>query len=197
MKLNYGVMILAAGASTRMGTSKQLLKIGDQTLLQKTISTALAIEPFNCTVVLGANYELHKKNIEHLPVDIIRNANWENGMGSSIKAGVLNLKKYKIDAFYTLVCDQPLLTSTHLKNLAAKYEKANGSVVASGYDATIGVPAIFDWHLHKKILQIPDKEGAKGFILAYSSQVVEFEGGGVDLDTKENLENFLGFTGNK
>ncbi len=189
--MKYGALILAAGTSSRMGTSKQLLKIGEQTLLQKTITTAIAIQPFNCTVVLGANYELHKKNIEHLPVDIIHNTNWKNGMGSSIKTGVHHIIKYQLDAFYILVCDQPLLTGTHLKNLASHYEKSKASVVSSGYGSTRGVPALFDQSMSSALLSLQDQEGAKRIILENGNHVVEFEEGGIDLDTQENLESFL------
>lgn len=185
------MLILAAGASSRMGTSKQLLQIDNQSLLQKTIAIALEILPASCIVVLGANLEEHRKEIKNLPIDIVNNSKWEKGMGSSIKVGIQNLKSYKVDAFYILVCDQPLLTSNHLKNLADRYEKSNAPITASSYKTTIGVPALFDWSMSSELLALPDTKGAKELILEKCNQVVEFKGGEIDLDTKEDYLNYI------
>ncbi len=187
--MKYGVLILAAGASTRMGTSKQLLKIGNQSLLRKTINTALAIRPVACTVVLGANYEAHHEEVNDLPVDIVNNQGWENGMGSSIKSGIQHLQKYSVDAFYILVCDQPYLTDSHLRNLSYQYENTMSSLVASGYVGTIGVPALFDWSFHEMLLQLRDEEGAKKIIQDNCKAIVNFKGGEIDLDTLADYEN--------
>ncbi len=188
--MQYGAIILAAGGSTRMGSSKQLLKIGKESLIRRTIGIALEIAPLTCTVVLGANFEKHKKEIEDLPIDIVHNRNWEQGMGSSIKVGIQNLKRYQLDAFYILVCDQPMLKGVHLINIAKQYENSGARIVASRYKETLGVPAIFDWEMHETLLLLPEKEGAKQLISKYCNQFVNFEGGEVDLDTREDFERF-------
>ena len=190
--MKYGVLILAAGASTRMGTSKQLLKIDNQSLLQKTITTALEIKPTNCTVVLGSNFDLHKREIEHLPIDIILNPGWETGMGSSIKKGIQNLIQYELDAFHILVCDQPYLTSAHLGNLVAQFEKSHTNIIASKYQSVHGVPALFKSAMIATLLDLADHEGAKKIILNNPHETVEFTRGEVDLDTPEDFEKFIG-----
>jgi molybdenum cofactor cytidylyltransferase len=95
------------------------------------------------------------------------------------------------------VCDQPLLTSSHLRNLAAHYEKSKASVVSSGYGSTRGVPALFDQSMISHLLSLQDQEGAKQIILKNGNHVIEFEGGEIDLDTKANLESFLAHISNK
>ena len=191
MNKNYGVLILAAGASRRMGTSKQLLQIDGQSLLRKTIQTALAISPFQCAVVLGADFEVHVKEIEGLPVEGIHNPEWDNGIGSSIKAGIRSLQRNPPDAFFILVCDQPLLTHSHLKRMADRYESTGSAIVASTYQEIAGVPALFDWSVSEKLLQLEDNEGAKKIIKAMCTSFVDFEGGETDLDTEGDYNQFL------
>lgn len=174
-----------------MGTSKQLLKIGNQSLLRKTITFALEIVPTVCTVVLGANFEEHHKEIKDLPVNIINNLDWENGMGSSIKKGVQNLSKYEIDAFFILVCDQPHLTSEHLGNLASHFEKSNTKVIASAYQSVHGVPALFNFTMFPDLLELADHEGAKKILLNHPHEVVEFASGEIDLDTPEDFKQYV------
>ena len=78
MKKNYAIIILAAGASTRMGQPKQLLTLNGKTLIERTIETALAAELEQVVVVLGANSSLIKPKIGELPVTVLMNPDWKN-----------------------------------------------------------------------------------------------------------------------
>src|SRR5687768_5483312 len=104
--MNSGAIILAAGPSSRMGQSKQLLNIKGEKLLAKTILTVLKAEIPAVTVVLGAQEKEHRNVIQHLPVDIVYNKHWERGMGSSLKSGLLHIrsKHPALDAVVVLVC---------------------------------------------------------------------------------------------
>ena len=81
---NIAIVILAAGASKRMGEPKQLLKWGDTTLINHAINTAVAVNSKEILLVLGAHYELIEKSIENSEVTILNNLHWEKGLGKSI-----------------------------------------------------------------------------------------------------------------
>ncbi|HEV8515009.1 MAG TPA: nucleotidyltransferase family protein, partial [Cyclobacteriaceae bacterium] len=165
-KVKSVAVILAAGSSSRMGQSKQLLKIGGETLIRKTTKEVIDSGVDRVAVVLGSNQEIHRKEIVDLRIEVITNSNWEEGMGSSIKSGV----RYVIDHFplcqsiLFTVCDQPLLTSDHLKKMIHSFQIEKTSIVASFYSDSPGVPALFDRSMFEKLLEIDDKHGAKKII---------------------------------
>jgi molybdenum cofactor cytidylyltransferase len=105
-----GIIILAAGSSSRMGTAKQNLNFKARTLLQTVIETAMASKCQTVAVVLGANAELIAPTIKNEPVHILINKNWSAGMGTSISYGLsqlLNLQPELISVLFMLT-DQPL-----------------------------------------------------------------------------------------
>src|SRR5689334_21909772 len=88
-----GIIVLAAGASRRMNTPKQLLEFEGETLLRRAVLTAIRSKYAPVVVVLGANFEKTRAEIEYLAVDIVFNAAWESGLASSLKAGLESLIK--------------------------------------------------------------------------------------------------------
>jgi molybdenum cofactor cytidylyltransferase len=193
-KISIGFILLAAGSSSRMGQSKQLLIIDDQPLLRRTVQVALDANPANLTVVLGSNFEEHQKVISDLPVHIVNNENWQKGMGHSLKIGVTELleKNSNIQAIVILVCDQPLLTSHHINKLIQTFRQSSTPIIATGYSNTIGVPALFDKSYFETLLKLPDHHGAKSIIQKFSGvmESVSFPNGAFDLDTPDDLLNF-------
>ena len=145
-KVKSVAVILAAGSSSRMGQSKQLLKIGNESLIRKAIKTVIDSGVNQVVVVLGSNHATHHKEIAELPIQIITNQSWEKGMGSSIKGGVQFVKDHfpLCTTFLFTVCDQPLLTSDHLKKMNQAFQTEKSPIVASFYSGSPGVPALFD-----------------------------------------------------
>jgi len=193
--MNSAAIILAAGSSTRMGQSKQMLDVKGEKLLVTTIQTVLKAGITNTTVVLGADEESHRKIIRDLPVDIVYNKNWERGMGNSLKSGLASLiqKNPALEAIVVTVCDQPLMKPENITNLLAKYKETGKPVIASRYSQMPGVPALFDKSYFRKLALLPDDQGAKKIILQNKDDVceVDFPGGEVDLDTMEDYEAFV------
>ncbi|MEX2231232.1 MAG: nucleotidyltransferase family protein [Cyclobacteriaceae bacterium] len=193
--MNSGAIILAAGSSSRMGQSKQMLDINGEKLLVKTIQTVLQAGISKVAVVLGSDEDRHRQMLKGLPVDIVNNLHWKNGMGGSIKAGLLHLtSKYPLlEVVIVSVCDQPLLTSENISALISKYQQTKKPVVASRYSNMPGVPVLFHKSYFEKLTTLPDDQGARKIILQnpLDAAEVEFYGGEVDLDTKEDYENFL------
>lgn len=193
---NVAFVILAAGESSRMGTSKQLLEIDGKSLLERVINLIESLGETTTIVVLGANAAAHQKIVERYPrVSTIVNEDWKNGLGSSIKAGLAEAIRIsrRIDGALFVVCDQPLLGQAHLESILSEYNTIGTSIVASGYDQTEGVPALFDKKHFPELLGLKDREGAKRLIEKEGKEktVIPFPEGKIDLDTPEDLRNFL------
>ena len=199
--MKSAIIILAAGSSSRMGQSKQLLKVGDDTLLMRAVRVARASGNHPTIVVLGAEEDRHRKEIETLGVDVVHNSLWKTGMGSSLKTGLQYvLKKFpNVESVVVMVCDQPLLTADHLKKLISKHETTGKAIIASQYDGVAGVPALFGKITFQEIKSLPDDQGAKKIIQQHFSEVitVAFPEGAVDLDTPEDYRGFIKGIGKK
>jgi molybdenum cofactor cytidylyltransferase len=192
---NIGIIILAAGSSSRMGRSKQLLIIDGEPLLCRAVNHALAVNPSSVVIVLGANEKPHRELLEKLPVHIVSNFYWKTGMGGSIKTGLNYLihSGAELDAVILMVCDQPALTSAHLNNLIQKFLEKKKAIIASGYSDSSGVPVLFSRSFFSNLLLLNDEQGAKKIVQQFPDQVetVSFPEGSIDLDTEEDYQNFL------
>jgi molybdenum cofactor cytidylyltransferase len=190
--MKAGIIILAAGASTRMGQSKQLLAWKGTTLLNHAVGIAVDSGARPVIVVLGANEKAHREAITH-NVTIVSNPDWSKGMGSSLKAGIRELQKNypAVQSVIIMVCDQPSVTAAHLRLLWSERQRSGKKAVVSKYANTLGVPALFGRKFYDDIRELGDEQGAKkliGKLSANDRSVVELEGGEKDLDTWEEYQ---------
>src|SRR5690606_6018585 len=139
--MEIGIIILAAGSSSRMGQSKQLLQVDQQPLLLRAVSQALSISK-STVVVLGSDAQLHHEIINKTASISVVNKDWEKGIGSSIKAGLMHLLKIKpeINAALFMVCDHPHVTALYLQQIIEAYNKLSKPIIAAWYQHTPGVP---------------------------------------------------------
>lgn len=188
--MEVGIILLAAGNSSRLGQSKQLVELNGTPLLRKSAEIA---QQTNCpiVVVLGSQAEVHQKVIADLKTDVVVNQDWQLGMGSSLKTGLATLlNKYpNLAAVMVLVCDQPYLTYLHLEKLLNDLHCQSQSIIASAYAKVIGVPAIFRRELFPNLLQLANDAGARKVIQQFPDQVysVVLEKGEIDIDTPQDL----------
>lgn len=189
-KSTVGLIILAAGSSTRMGTPKQLLKFGELSLLQNAVSTGLRSKCFPVVVVVGANKALLKLELENYPVFIAENNQWEAGMASSIGHGVnMVLDVYpSVEAVIIMLCDQPFVKTPLINKMISEYNRTKKAVIASFYNGTAGVPALFSRSLFNDLVALRGSEGAKKLILQHERDLllIPFPEGAVDIDTPED-----------
>lgn len=191
-----GIIILAAGASRRMGSPKQLLKIDNQTLIERTIAITQALEHQRTVVVLGANAERITPFISpHSSLDYIFNENWEKGMGITLKAGLkflLDIEK-DLSAIIVMVCDQPYLSTKKLQELIDRFHETNAAIVATTYNNIKGVPALFSKALFDKLIALDKDEGARKIIKGYKGKIelIDFPKGIYDLDTPNAYQAYL------
>ena len=186
-----GIVILAAGASRRMGKAKQLLPFEGESLIRRICHTALETGCHPVVVVLGARNEQIRPELMELPVDIAINKEWETGMGTSVRTGIEHLLQLQpaLDAALFLLVDQPYVTTNLLLSIIEKYRKTDHSLVVSDYGDTLGVPALFDKNLFAGLQQIEGDKGARALIKRYRNQLttVSFPGGSIDWDTPEDI----------
>lgn len=191
---NIGIILLAAGESKRMGSPKQLLDIDGKSLLRRTAEVALATDCYPVVMVIGANKAQIAPEIIDLPLTVIDNPMWHEGMSSSVKMGMAGLyMTYKdVEAVIMLVCDQPYVSVSLLERMIDVYRTKKPPIVACKYGEEVGVPALFDRKLFEELLTLSGDKGAKPIVMNHLDEayLITFEAGSVDLDTPEDYEAF-------
>jgi molybdenum cofactor cytidylyltransferase len=192
--MKTGIILLAAGSSSRLGRAKQLIEYQRKTLIQKAIDEANKSRADCLVVVLGANAELIQTGFDNPNTPLIINADWQQGMSSSMQAGLRFLmEKEEINQVLLMLCDQPFVDASLLDQLITAKESTGKGIVAAAYSNTLGVPALFDRHYFEDLVQLSGSEGAKKVIFKHQSEVhaLDFPLGAVDLDTEEDVSQFL------
>lgn len=191
--MNVSIIILAAGESARLGQPKQLLKYNNKTLLEHTIVQAKDSLATQIIVVLGAFSERIKSFITPYSVDIIINENWKNGMSSSLQKGLKLVPKG--NAILVLLSDQPFVNTALFNKMITKSNQTPHSIIATQYDDTLGVPALFKPLVFPSIKALKATQGAKKVILSAAKQnqveAVSFPKGKIDIDTIEDYKQLI------
>jgi len=192
--MKTGIILLAAGSSSRLGRAKQLIEFQGKTLIQKAIDEANKSQADCLVVVLGANAYLIQTGFDITSTPFIVNSDWQQGMSSSMQAGLRFLmEKEEIDQVLLMLCDQPFVDISLLDQLINAKETSGKGIVAAAYSNTLGVPALFDKRYFEELLQLTGSEGAKKVIFNHQVEVhaLDFPLGAVDLDTEEDVSQFL------
>ena len=187
-----GIIILAAGASTRLGKPKQLLQYRGKTLLTHAINEAVNSNADAVVVVLGKDANLFKKEIDERKIRVAINSSWEEGMASSLRLGMDTLLKDKpyIDAVIFMVCDQPHVLSSILNELIITQQKTTKQIVTCNYGDSIGPPALFHKKYFKDLMKLSGDTGARKIIQQNMNDMttILFPEGEIDIDTEEDYE---------
>ena len=184
-----GLLLLAAGSSSRLARPKQLLPYLGQTLLRHAADVAAASPCRPLVLVTGALHDELLPEIDGLPFHVVRNDNWADGMGGSIAAGLAELETAseaaKVDAVIVMLCDQPLLTDEVIGQLIVQFQATGQPVVAAAYAGTQGVPALFSREIFPALLDLRGASGARELLQQYAHlPTVDFPGGATDVDTE-------------
>lgn len=189
---NCGIVLLAAGESSRMGRPKQLLRFEGKSLLGHAVQVALDTVQEPVIVVLGANAPLFLPELDKQPVHTVLNPDWTEGMASSIRLGLSALleRDSSVDAAVFMVCDQPFMSSALLKELIAKRKDTGKAIIASTYGNTAGTPAVFNKSIFPELLALAGDTGARKLIRQHPDLLatVPFLLGNIDIDTPQDYE---------
>jgi len=184
-----------------MGAPKQLLHIEGQPLIKRVAEMAMDTPCYPIVVVLGANKELVRKELARMPITLIDNPNWEEGMAGSLKMGMVGayMTFKDLEAVIFLTVDMPFVSAGLIENMIKKAEETldnsdeQPDIVACRYDNQIGIPALFRRKLFTELLELKGDTGAKKVIMAHQDKtaIVDFPQGKFDLDTIEEYRDFL------
>ena len=203
-----GIIILAAGNSSRLGRPKQLLPYHGKTLLAHIAAEALDASLYPIVVVTGAyqaevaddlrsrfsasSHGLPAYPPRAQPLEIIFNPAWQEGMASGIVAGVSKIISLDpgIEAVIIAVCDQPFISSALLRQLVASYDMSKKGIVACTYADSIGTPVWFVRHYFGQLLALSGTEGAKKLLKQHPADLatIPFPQGHIDIDTEEDAQ---------
>jgi molybdenum cofactor cytidylyltransferase len=187
-------IVLAGGASTRMGMPKQLLQFGERSLIGHVVEVAIASVCNPIIVVLGASSDRIKPEVERLDVRVVENPHWAEGMSTSIRTGIKTLKALnpEVEAVVLMLCDQPFVSTQIIDRLVASYRATGKPIIASEYAEISGVPALFSRALFSELTALSDDVGARQVIKQHAQAVfgVPFPEGAIDLDTPKDYEAF-------
>lgn len=193
---NIGIIILAAGQSSRLGNPKQLLKDREgQSLIRRVCTLSLTIGVKKTFVILGYQHKIISEEISDLNIVNLHNENWETGIASSIKLGVVTIQNDypEIEALIFLVCDQPYINKELIQSIIDQYHLTKKPVVASQYQNIPGTPALFHRSFFPLLMQLDGDRGAGKMIKDHLDQVslVPFGAGIFDIDTRSDYEQYM------
>jgi molybdenum cofactor cytidylyltransferase len=187
---SIGIIILAAGGSTRMGSPKQLLPFRERSLLRHAALTAIESGCRPVVVVLGAESARMEAEVADLPLVIAHNARWAEGMSTSIRAGVEKLTgaNEKLEALILMLCDQPLVSAAFIKRLVSAYSETAKALIVSEYGGTLGVPALFDQTYFGRLCGLVGPWGAKQLLMEHAHEALRLASPDalLDIDTRED-----------
>jgi molybdenum cofactor cytidylyltransferase len=191
--MQVATIILAAGASTRLGGQpKQLLTHNGTTLVRQIVDAALSLQAGPVVIVLGANYEQIQPELIDLPIHIVLNPTWPEGMASSLRAGLKALADEPVDSFLVVLTDQPYVTADLLQHLIDAQQQTGRGIVACRYGEAghLGVPALFDIRYGPEFMSLSGDTGARKLIKQYAGDCTEipFPLAAIDLDTWQDVD---------
>jgi molybdenum cofactor cytidylyltransferase len=187
-------LVLAAGASARFLGTKQLAEIGGKTLVGRAVDAIPPAQVRETVVVLGHEAQRVARAIgARKGVKVVINDDYRDGMGSSIRTGILALAK-DAEGVMLLLADQPSVTRPLLQRMLRVFESADsrGRIVAAAYGQLVTPPVIFSKRYFRELAGLKGDQGARSVIErhARSLSLVKVRSRAVlaDVDTGEELE---------
>jgi CTP:molybdopterin cytidylyltransferase MocA len=186
-------VLLAAGGSSRMGRPKQLLRVEGEALVTRMTRRLIGLEPASVMVVTGSASQAVNDQLSGLPVQIVHNPRWEEGMASSLATGVKNLPA-EIEGVLIMLCDQWQVGLADLQELVQAWNSDISQITAACWHdegrQVIGPPAIFPRRLFEELTTLKGDRGARAVIEKHRERVsfVAMKNARFDLDEPADLE---------
>jgi CTP:molybdopterin cytidylyltransferase MocA len=182
-----GGLVLAAGAGTRFGTSKQLAVLDGRPLLEHAIRSLVASPVERVVVVLGAGAEQVSAGVDPHGATVIVCQRWEEGQSASLACGLAELSD--CEAVVITLGDQPLLSPEAIFRVVAARGEGVDAARAT-YGGAPGHPVLLEHHLFDRMRDVTGDHGARNLLLSVHTVEVPCDdlGGGEDVDTPAQLD---------
>jgi CTP:molybdopterin cytidylyltransferase MocA len=188
---SHGAILLAAGASRRLGHAKQLIEIDGEPLLRRAARALLATQPLECLVVLGHEPARMRAALAGLPVRDVLAADHGEGLSASLRAGVAALDARCAGALVALT-DQPALQVDHLLALCSAWRAQPQRAIASAYADVLGVPALLPRTWFADLARLRGDVGARELLRARGAVPLAAPALARDVDTPADRERLRG-----
>lgn len=192
--IQTGVIILAAGAATRISKPKMLLPVNGKSILSHLLHEVKQLSPAVTIVVTGHYHKEIEQHITKNQAELLYNEDWAKGVSSSIRTGVLKMleKNRELANILIAVSDQPYLNAALLQQMLDKRKQSGKGIVAASYSHSIGTPVLFDKKYFTDLQKLEGDRGAKSILQTYFDDIetVDFPMGEMDIDTEEDYEAF-------
>jgi molybdenum cofactor cytidylyltransferase len=180
-------ILLAAGESKRMGEPKQLMPLGQSTILEQVIDNLLSSAVNEVIVVLGYRAEAMIKTIAPRPVKLVINPDYQQGISTSIIAG-LNMISSQAEAVILALGDQPFVSSQTINRLIDEFFSHDKGIALPTYQGKRGHPIIFNIRYKPELLKLKGDVGGREIIKHHPDDILEIavDSAGVitDIDTR-------------
>ncbi|ANS73288.1 hypothetical protein AWM70_00735 [Paenibacillus yonginensis] len=193
-----GVLILAAGSSSRMGTPKMLLPAPEGNLLKQTVSRALSAGPLHAAVIAARQGPVRREHIAGLPLPVewLETDHAQQGLGASLSAGVEALagNNRSLRSVIVLLGDQPLIDARIIRQVAERYLETGNLIVQARYTDRPAHPVLFDAALFPELQNLSGDEGARRLLQKYKSRIDYVDAGcpaPEDIDTPEEYREYI------
>ncbi|MGZ7032734.1 MAG: nucleotidyltransferase family protein, partial [Thermoanaerobaculia bacterium] len=172
-------IVLAAGESKRFGSAKQLARVDDKLLLQHTLDNLAASRVDDIVVVLGANAEAIRREIQFGRARVVSNPDYADGMSTSIHAG---LRAIDAEAAMIVLGDEPYVRTDTLNALIDEYRRTRGKVIVPTYNGFRGNPVIVDRSLFNEMMTIRGDIGCRAIFGNHEVTKIAVDDRGVIMD---------------
>ncbi len=181
-------IVLAAGASSRFGRTKQLEQFEGMPLAAGVLRKAESVFGNRTVLVVGKDWQEVAAACEPLAGFFVINEDYKQGIASSIACGVRAVAD-GADAILLTMADLPLVTEDHLSKLAETWRNSPRSIVASAFEDTLGPPAVFPKTDFDALLELQGDRGARQVLEANRDRVLQIdcEEAAFDIDRPEDL----------
>src|SRR5262249_19656035 len=184
-------IVLAAGASTRMGMIKQLLRMDGRPLLQHVLDYVRASEVSEIVLVLGASADAIQREIDVQGVRVVVNENYVQGMGTSLRAG-LSAVAPEAEAAVIVLADQPFVQPSTVNQLIEEHRKTKAQIVIPTYRGFRGNPVLLDRAVFPEVMMLSGDIGCRAIFGDHLEGIVKLpvEDVGIllDIDRQGDVE---------
>ena len=186
-------IVLAAGMSRRMGTPKQLLPIGGKVLLQVVLATVRASCVDEIIIVLGESADIIQSQISFDNCQVVINEAYQQGMSTSLRAGVARVSPSAEGALIVLA-DQPLLRPETIDQLIDEYRRNKPQIVIPVYSGSRGNPVLLDRSVFPELAGLTGDVGCRAIFDKHTERILKVpvtdSGVLLDLDTPADIKRF-------